>query len=158
LIRFFTPTIEAMKEKSNLYILVLCNGGYDGLGKERTVEMARAAKHMGFRGHKVIDDVRNKDGPVIWSADIVQEHIETYLQERAAQGIAIKTIVTFDDGGVSHHPNHIACHFGVMKFYDTHVKSGKSSRWQDMDVYTLETVPGYRTYAGWLDIFMSRKD
>lgn len=67
--------------------------------------------------------------------------------------------MTFDDGGVSHHPNHIACHFGVMKFYDTHVKTaGGNSKWQDIDVYTLETVPWYRTYIGFLDIFMSRKD
>ena len=73
-----------MKDKCNLYILVLCNGGYDGLGAERTLEMARAAKHMGFRGHKVIDDTRNKDGPVIWPADIVQEHIETHLKERSS--------------------------------------------------------------------------
>lgn len=41
---FFTPTIRSLKQSCNLYILVLCNGGYDGLGKERTVEMARAAK------------------------------------------------------------------------------------------------------------------
>jgi hypothetical protein len=54
---------------------VLCNGGYDGLGKERTIEMAKAAKHMGFKGHKVIDDAKNKDGPVIWPADAVIEHI-----------------------------------------------------------------------------------
>lgn len=36
---FFTPTIEAMKKESDLYILVLSNGGYDGLGKIRQKEM-----------------------------------------------------------------------------------------------------------------------
>ena len=65
-----------------MYVLVLCNGGYDGLGKERTKEMANAAKFMGFKGHKVIDDSRNKDGPVIWPADIVKEHLEAYLKEK----------------------------------------------------------------------------
>lgn len=80
--RFFTPTIEAIKKKSNMYVLVLCNGGYDGLGKERTLEMAKAASYMGFKGHKVIDDPRNLDGPVIWPADIVKEHLENYLKEK----------------------------------------------------------------------------
>ena len=81
---FFTPTIRALKEKSNLYILVLCNGGYDGLGKERTVEMARAARAQGFRGHKVIDDEKCKDGPWIWPAEVVQKHIEDHIKERRA--------------------------------------------------------------------------
>ena len=41
---FFTPTIYAMnKAKSNLYLLVLSNGGYDGLGKIREKEMEKAA-------------------------------------------------------------------------------------------------------------------
>ena len=40
---FFTPTIYALKEKSNLYLLVLSNGGYDGLGKIREKEMEKAA-------------------------------------------------------------------------------------------------------------------
>merc|ERR1712086_208148 len=60
---FFTPTIEEMKKKSNLFLLVLTNGGYDGLGKERTEEMAVAAKYMGFTNHKVLDDKRIPDGP-----------------------------------------------------------------------------------------------
>ena len=137
---------------------MLCNGGYDGLGKERTIEMAKAAKYMGFKGHKIIDDTKNKDGPVIWPADVVKEHVEAYLEEKKNENVEIGTIITFDDGGVSHHPNHIACHYGVMKFYDTHVKSGAPSKWANVDVYTLETVPWYRTYNGFLDIFMSRKD
>ena len=61
--RFFTPTIEEMKKKSNLFLLVLTNGGYDGLGKERTEEMAAASKYMGFTNHIVLNDKRIPDGP-----------------------------------------------------------------------------------------------
>ena len=30
---FFAPAIEYLKQNSNLFLLVLSNGGYDGLGK-----------------------------------------------------------------------------------------------------------------------------
>ena len=43
-----------------------------------------------------------------------------------------------------------------MKFYDVHIKSGSSNEWSGIDVYTLETVPWYRLYIGFLDIFNSR--
>jgi len=32
-----------MREESNLYLLVLSNGGWEGLGKEREKEMEKAA-------------------------------------------------------------------------------------------------------------------
>jgi len=47
-LRFFTPTIAALKGKCKLYLLVLSNGGYDGLGKIRENEMDLAANYMGF--------------------------------------------------------------------------------------------------------------
>ena len=43
---FFTPTVMSMKKESNLFILVLSNGGYDGLGKIRAKEMEKAASAM----------------------------------------------------------------------------------------------------------------
>jgi N-acetylglucosaminylphosphatidylinositol deacetylase len=72
--------------------------------------------------------------------------------------VDIKTIITFDDGGVSHHPNHIAAHFGCVKFYETHVKSETRSSFSNIDLYTLETVGMMRKYNGFLDIFLSRSD
>ena len=54
--RFFTPTIEAMKQNQNLYILVLSNGGYDGLGKIREKEMEKAANYMGFKDFHIVGD------------------------------------------------------------------------------------------------------
>jgi hypothetical protein len=47
-LRFFTPTIAALKDKCNLYLLVLSNGGWDGLGKIREKEMNLASNYMGF--------------------------------------------------------------------------------------------------------------
>jgi hypothetical protein len=37
-----------LKGRCKLYLLVLSNGGYDGLGKIRENEMDLAANYMGF--------------------------------------------------------------------------------------------------------------
>lgn len=155
---FFTPTIHAMRESSKLYLLVLSNGGYDGLGKEREKEMCLAAKHMGFVDYEVVDDKLIPDGPgkpgqkpnEIWDVEVVKKHIENYVKDKKKDGINIETIVTFDDGGVSWHPNHIATHMGCIKYYKSDQYSG--------DMYILETVQMFRKYNCFLDIFLSQKD
>jgi N-acetylglucosaminylphosphatidylinositol deacetylase len=66
---FFTPTIYSLKENSNLYLLVLSNGGYDGLGKTREKEMEKAAQQMGFKDCVVLDRADIPDGPWFWDTD-----------------------------------------------------------------------------------------
>ena len=52
--------------------------------------------------------------------------------------------MTFDDQGVSQHPNHISAHEGTMLLAKMNgIKS----------VYALETVNIVRKYIGFLDIF-----
>jgi N-acetylglucosaminylphosphatidylinositol deacetylase len=60
---FFTPTVHGMQETSNIYLLVLSNGGWDGLGKLREKEMEQVARFMGFVEHKVVDDPKIGDNP-----------------------------------------------------------------------------------------------
>merc|ERR1719329_1324729 len=95
---FFTPTIHSMRENSKLYLLVLCNGGYDGLGKEREKEMGLAAKHMGFADYEVVDDKIIPDGPgkpgqkpkEIWDTEVVKKHIERYVSDKRKDGINLE--------------------------------------------------------------------
>jgi hypothetical protein len=37
-----------MREKSNIYTIVLSNGNYEGFGKQREKEMEMAAMKLGF--------------------------------------------------------------------------------------------------------------
>lgn len=72
--RFFTPVITTMRKSNNLYILVISNGGYDGLGKQREKEMEKAAAELKFKGFKVVDDERLQDGPTSnWKPEDVSE-------------------------------------------------------------------------------------
>jgi N-acetylglucosaminylphosphatidylinositol deacetylase len=73
--------------------------------------------------------------------------IEDHIRERRAEGVDIKTIVTFDNGGVSHHPNHIDVHLSCMELY--------KRKTLDFDMYTLTTVPMFRKYDAFIDIFLT---
>ena len=45
-----------MRESAKIYCLVLSNGNYEGLGKEREEEMAKVSKKIGLADTKIIDD------------------------------------------------------------------------------------------------------
>jgi hypothetical protein len=73
---FFSPTVLGMQEErgSNLYLLVISNGGHDGLGLERTREMMHAASHLGFAGHEVFNHLDLQDNPdVDWNIEKIIE-------------------------------------------------------------------------------------
>jgi N-acetylglucosaminylphosphatidylinositol deacetylase len=147
---FFTPTIYAMKEWSNLYLLVLSNGGYDGLGKIREREMETAAKQMGFKGCCVLDKADIPDGPHEWNVEAAIRHIEDHIDLRKKEGITFGNLVTFDEYGVSAHPNHISTFHACYEWY-----MNKSI---NVDLFILETVPLWRKYDGYLDILLAERD
>ena len=122
---FFTPTIYAMKETSNLYLLVLSNGGYDGLGKIREKEMEKAAKQMGFKDYLVVDSAAIPDGPALWDVDAAVKEICLHLKSRKDEGIDFGSIVTFDEHGVSSHPNHISTYHACKKLFDMDINGIK---------------------------------
>ena len=81
----------------------------------------------------------------MWDTNIVAEIIEKKLDEWSKQNIEIGTIITFDKGGVSYHPNHISVYNGCMHLYDKSLFN--------FDLYTLETVNTLRKYIAFLDVF-----
>ena len=117
---FFVPTLRALvahPEENHVYVLCLSNGGFDGLGEVRAKEMLRSAEVLGI----AVDDVRIVDDPRLqdgmqnkWAAADVAGHVQDCVE---AWGI--NRILTFDERGVSGHPNHIdTCH-GVLHFLRT---------------------------------------
>lgn len=59
-------------------------------------------------------------------------------------------IVTFDERGISGHPNHIAVHRGVGKLFE--------EKKFTFDVLTLKTVNLCRKYIGYGDIYNCMPD
>jgi N-acetylglucosaminylphosphatidylinositol deacetylase len=107
-VMFFTPTITYLKKQDcNIRILCLSNGNYDGLGKVRENEMKELCNSLDIsyyiiNNDKLKDDIHKKwDGQLV--ADIISEHVKD-----------AGTIITFDENGITKHPNHISCYEGLM--------------------------------------------
>ena len=74
---------------------------------------------MGFKSENILDDPRIPDGPHLWDTDVVKEIVKNHIASlKTNQNVEIGAIVTFDEGGVSWHPNHISCYLGCKKLYD----------------------------------------
>ena len=107
---FFLPLIGmARKLRVKFRLLCLTNGGYDGLGSVRSKEFKNVAVHLTAESFNIVNDPRLKDGPESWDPIVVRSVVEKYLSRYPV----IDSIFTFDDFGVSGHPNHISVYKGV---------------------------------------------
>ena len=52
-----------------------------------------------------------------WETDKVEQVVSDYLRSKQGES-EIQYIVTFDEYGISSHPNHLAVHRGVSKVFD----------------------------------------
>jgi N-acetylglucosaminylphosphatidylinositol deacetylase len=126
---FFIPTILSLPNPK--WILCLSNGNYDGLGKQREIELNRACGLLGFDKVTCLDNPALLDGPKgLWSKDdinqVLKEHIPT---DRHVH------IITFDEGGVSGHINHRDTFNGVQHFLNEQKILGGS-----VQGWALETI------------------
>ena len=80
---------------------------------------------------------------VYWDPEKIKNHIHNYLRSKQGES-EINFIVTFDERGISGHPNHIAVHKAVAKAFE----EGQFM----FDVLCLKTVNKCRKYIGYADI------
>jgi N-acetylglucosaminylphosphatidylinositol deacetylase len=78
-----------------------------------------------------------------WDTEVVAEEIKRYLRSKAGEN-EITLLITFDEWGISGHPNHSAVYRGCLKVQE-------SSEYP-VDVMTLSTVNICRKYIGYGDI------
>jgi N-acetylglucosaminylphosphatidylinositol deacetylase len=78
-----------------------------------------------------------------WDTDAVAEEIKRYLRSKQGES-EITMIITFDEWGISGHPNHSAVYRGCLKVQE--------SPEYPVDVMTLTTVNVCRKYLSYADI------
>lgn len=81
-----------------------------------------------------------------WAPELIAEQVAKFCrQKEATEGPTgkIDMIVTFDEEGVSNHPNHIACFHGLELLM--------KKKLLDVEVMTLSTVNIFRKYIGIAD-------
>jgi N-acetylglucosaminylphosphatidylinositol deacetylase len=114
-IMFFAPTIKFLLHyKCNVRILCLSNGNYDKIGEIREGEFQSVCKNLKIEDYQIIkdenlqDDIKKK-----WNEELVSKKIEEYMNQ-GDNYEKIGSIITFDENGVTKHPNHISCAHGLM--------------------------------------------
>ncbi|XP_041972351.1 N-acetylglucosaminyl-phosphatidylinositol de-N-acetylase [Aricia agestis] len=145
---FFGPTIFRLCEQgAEVYILCLSNGNFEGKGNIRATELWKACTELGVPESNIIliNDTRLPDSPKThWPvpvvAKLIQHHLEAY---------DIDTLVTFDRGGISGHPNHSAAFYAVAYIFV------EKNMPQKCTVYTLDSVNIIRKYLGVFDLPLS---
>jgi N-acetylglucosaminylphosphatidylinositol deacetylase len=109
-VMFFLPTMKYVD-----VVLCLSDGNANGLGNIRKIELKQAVKALS-RGKVEIISTKFQDGfKQEWNANDIALEIESTLNVIDTNNKPI-ILLTFDEIGISNHPNHIACHYGVEEF------------------------------------------
>ena len=117
---FFSPTLKYLTSRMSIdnykvRILCLSNGNYNNIGKIREDEFSKVMKKLNITKYTMLNDEKLKDDLYsYWDSDYVCEKINEYLSLDYDDGFKnIGCIITFDENGVTNHPNHISCYNGV---------------------------------------------
>ena len=145
---FFGPTIQTLiRTGSEMHVLCLSSGDADGLGAVRTKELESVKSYLRLDSVEVVDDPRLRDGfKERWPVEAVAEHVDA-----AAKRINADAIITFDVGGVSGHPNHVATHRGVLYWMMNEEARGVAMP----RVWVLVSVNVVRKFLMFADVFAS---
>lgn len=175
---FFSPTLLRLTDPSlgnHVKILCLSTGNADGLGDTRKKELEAAAVNLGVRKREdvfTLEDARFKDGmKEHWD----EKEIAKVLAQAFAPGAAvphandkktkkkttsssnegpqatIDAIITFDQHGISSHPNHIALFRGAKQFL-TNLMRDHTGFACPITLYTLTSINILRKYSFIFDI------
>ncbi|BFZ18178.1 hypothetical protein BsWGS_21216 [Bradybaena similaris] len=145
---FFAPAILELSHSSSVHILCVTTGNYYGFGAERQKEILKSAKVLGLpqKNVEIFDDSCFLDDPhQAWDVKKLQHSLSAHLDK-----VQPDYILTFDDKGVSGHPNHIAVS-QVLR----HALKEKRAVESSPRLYVLESVPLIRQYISFLDLPLS---
>uniref|UniRef100_A0A183DBV7 N-acetylglucosaminylphosphatidylinositol deacetylase n=1 Tax=Gongylonema pulchrum TaxID=637853 RepID=A0A183DBV7_9BILA len=116
------------------------------LGAQRKYELANSITIHGLSRDNltILDYELLGDGFYSWDKELLSKVILRHIQM-----LDVDTVVTFDEQGVSSHPNHIGC-FRALQYLYTNgmIPAG-------VQVFILETVPKWRKYVIPLDAIIS---
>lgn len=161
---FFAPALQSLTHPSlgnHVKILCLSSGDADGLGHIRRKELVKSGLMLGLRAETdvlVLDDAKFPDSmTATWDAKAIVSLLTSTFAPKMA-GIAAKSkpetnidvLVTFDNGGVSGHPNHISLYHGAVAFVKAIM--ARHGGWEaPVKVYTLTSVSILRKYISIVD-------
>ena len=137
---FFAPIIlsflKQRRGREKLLVLCLSNGDFgrqDGQKRQAELFQATQALGLGAADVTVIDSGHLKDNSD-WNEDLIANIVHQHCIKNA-----VKTVITFDEFGVSGHKNHVSIFHAVKRV-------------PDITLFALETVSLFRKYTSLLDL------
>ncbi|KAA1472026.1 LmbE-like protein [Dentipellis sp. KUC8613] len=127
--------------KPELYSLCLSVGDADGLGVIRREELGKSLDVLGVGENRrwVLDVEGLQDNfTAMWNSSLIADVITPYILTNN-----ITTVLTFDQHGISSHPNHLSLYYGV-----SNLLSQLSPRGHDVHAYALVSIPTSSKYLG----------
>lgn len=140
------PTLQTLQEKgADIYILCLSCGNADGFGHQRIKELRSLGKYI----HLVEDHMTILDDPALQDGMDSEWNIQhgSFLVTEFVNKFDIENVITFDEDGISNHPNHIATYKIVLE--------AMTLLPENVNLYTLESLPIYRKFSGPLEMIVT---
>ncbi|KAI1267446.1 putative deacetylase LmbE-like domain-containing protein [Xylariaceae sp. FL1019] len=160
---FFAPSVLALTRPdlgNHVKILCLSTGNADGLGETRKKELVKSAMLLGLREEGDVFVINSPDFPdsmtTTWSSDKISTLLRSAFGPRLPSApdeppsALIDILITFDETGISSHPNHKSLYHGSRAFIQSLLK-GKPGWASPIDLYTLTSVSMPRKYISFLD-------
>eukprot|EP01112_Ceratiomyxa_fruticulosa_P004220 TRINITY_DN1465_c0_g1_i6.p1 TRINITY_DN1465_c0_g1~~TRINITY_DN1465_c0_g1_i6.p1 ORF type:complete len:281 (+),score=39.86 TRINITY_DN1465_c0_g1_i6:131-973(+) len=143
---FFAPTILSLHSTATLSLLCLSTGNYESIGNLREKELVESCKVLGIPSEnvRIINEDSLQDGPNYWNSEDVARFVETMIAD-----YNIEEIITFDEYGISSHPNHISVYNGVSSLL-------AKPKYAALHVYKLITTNIVRKYTGPLEVLYQK--
>lgn len=147
-VMFFTPLLLSGSRFASFSILCLSCGNADGIGEIRRKELIKSAQAFDIEESDVyiIDHPQLQDGMKNdWNIDIICTLVSSYLQL-----LKPDVVFTFDEYGVSYHPNHIATFQGTCIAVSLFNSKGYA-----ITGLKLQTTNVVRKFCGIVDLCLS---
>jgi N-acetylglucosaminylphosphatidylinositol deacetylase len=143
---FFLPTLlhfRSVMGSAQVWVVCLSNGNYEGKGSLREMELKTACRIVGV--HKCFCvNVLPDDPRATWPATTISRALDAVLLETLQQDdhFSSLTLLTFDQGGVSGHSNHVDTYRGVQYWLSHHHDHTNTTTFQNKLVtgWKLATV------------------
>ncbi|VDP72109.1 unnamed protein product [Echinostoma caproni] len=144
---FFAPILLRLKDSgATVDLLCLSTGDFEGLGDVRVDELTDCAERLGLREVRVISSNQFPDDPrVEWPQARIEEVVRTVASEFQS-----RSIITFDQYGVSLHPNHCAI---ARSLLNARLRVGPDQL--PLPLFCLISFPVYRKYCALVDLILS---
>lgn len=143
-VMFFLPSlVELTKRKHHNHVRLVCFSRGDAvdesMGAIRAAELASSARIIGVASDDVIVLDNYKDGmDQDWSYQDVSASLREIVGDTHKQPVVL---ITFDEQGVSNHPNHIALYHGTRHLFEHHLRA------LDCKLFVLKSLNFWEKYS-----------